>query len=52
VVPRFYRFTPWFQEWQTSAWEDLQKVILGETSIDQAITKMAKNARDLAATYK
>jgi multiple sugar transport system substrate-binding protein len=52
VIPRFYRFTPWFQEWQTVAWEDMQKAIMGEITIDQALEKMAKNAKDLAASYK
>jgi multiple sugar transport system substrate-binding protein len=52
VIPRFYRFTPWFQEWQTGAWEDMQRAIMGEITSDQALEKMAKSARDLAASYK
>jgi len=52
VVPRFYRFTPWFQEWQTAAWEELQKALIGDESVDSALKKMSENAIELKDIYK
>ncbi|WP_320128803.1 sugar ABC transporter substrate-binding protein [uncultured Sphaerochaeta sp.] len=52
VVSRPYRFTPWFEEWQTQAWEDLQKAIMGDVTIDATLQKMAKSANDLMQQYK
>ncbi len=52
VVPRFYRFTPWFQEWQTAAWEDLQKAVMGDESIDSILAGMADSAAELKKVYE
>lgn len=52
VIPRFYRFTPWFQEWQTEAWGNYQKAIMGEKTIDEILVKLAENAEDLIQSYK
>ena len=52
VIPRFYRFTPWFQEWQTEAWDDLQRAIMGDESINSALSKMEDSANELKESYK
>lgn len=52
AVPQPYRFTPWFQEWQTAAWGELQKAILGDLTVDVVVTEMAENAERLKAQYE
>ena len=51
VISRPYRFTPWFQEWQTASWGEIQKAIKGDESIDAVLATMAENAASLKATY-
>ncbi len=51
AVARPYRFTPWFQEWQTEAWGELQKAVLGEKEPHQALTEIAELAKELKESY-
>ena len=51
VRGRPYRYTPWFQEWQTESWGEIQKAIIGEESIDDVLSKLAESARSLKASY-
>ena len=51
VRSRPYRFTPWFQEWQTESWGEIQKAIIGDEPIDDVLTKLAESARALKASY-
>ena len=51
VRGRPYRFTPWFQEWQTASWGEIQKAIKGDESIDAVLAAMAENAASLKAAY-
>ena len=51
IVSRPYRFTPWFQEWQTSSWGEIQKAIKGDEPIDAVLEKMAEEARSIKAAY-
>ena len=51
AVARPYRFTPWFQEWQTEAWGELQKAILGEKEPHAVLTELAELAQELKASY-
>ena len=51
VVGRPYRFTPWFQEWQTSSWGEIQKAVKGDEPIDAVLAEMAENARSIKAEY-
>jgi len=51
AVARPYRFTPWFQEWQTEAWGELQKAVLGEKDAHQVLVELAKLAKELKESY-
>ncbi|MDD3656771.1 MAG: sugar ABC transporter substrate-binding protein [Atribacterota bacterium] len=46
-----YRFTPWFDEWQTNAWGELQKAVLGEKPIEIILKDLEKSAKELKADY-
>ncbi|MBD3308861.1 extracellular solute-binding protein, partial [candidate division KSB3 bacterium] len=51
AVARPYRFTPWFQEWQTEAWGELQKAILGERDPHEVLVELAELAQELKEMY-
>jgi len=51
AVPTPYRFTPWFGEWQTYAWGEIQKAIMGSEPTEIVLDKLAEKAKKLKATY-
>lgn len=52
AVPRPYRFTPWFAEWETIAWDEFQKAIVGATPLAASLDRLAKEWTKLKSEYE
>lgn len=50
-VNRDYRFTPFFSDWQTDAWGDMQNLLLGSGNADRTYDRLANNWEDLKSAY-
>jgi ABC-type glycerol-3-phosphate transport system substrate-binding protein len=50
-INRSYRFTPYFSDWQTSEWGDMQNLLTGSGSMDDLLNQMSKHWNDLKAQY-
>jgi multiple sugar transport system substrate-binding protein len=51
TVNRAYRFTPFFSDWQTGAWGDMQNLLLGSGNADRTYSRLASNWDDLKSSY-
>lgn len=46
-----FRLTPWFAEWETEAWGEFQKAVMGSKPIQIVLDELAEKAKELKAMY-
>lgn len=51
AVSREYRFVPFFADWETDAWADLQNLMTGSGDADRIYDRLASNWSDLKTAY-
>ncbi|BAS28059.1 ABC transporter substrate-binding protein [Limnochorda pilosa] len=51
TVGRPYRFTPWFAEWDVSAWDVFQNILTGRSDEGQSLERLADEWTDLREEY-
>ena len=52
TADRSYRLTPWFADWETESWGELQKAVLGQADPHQILVKLADEAKELKKKYQ
>ena len=51
AISRPYRFVPFFSDWETEAWADLQEILLGNGDMDKILDGLAEEWNELKEEY-